>query len=41
MRRLSALGVVAGVIVWWLRLLAHSKHPPPEGRWQELRLEDT
>jgi hypothetical protein len=30
------LGVALGA--WWGRLLAHSKVPPPEGRWSELKL---
>ncbi len=27
---------LAALIAWWLRLLAHAKVPPPEGRWLEL-----
>ncbi|HJR45244.1 MAG TPA: hypothetical protein VJ927_06520 [Actinomycetota bacterium] len=35
---LTAVGL--GLLGWWLRLLAHSKNAPPEGRWRELRLDD-
>ncbi|MDQ3955052.1 MAG: hypothetical protein M3285_05845 [Actinomycetota bacterium] len=37
-RALSLL-LALGLLAWWLRLLAHAKVPPPEGRWSELRLE--
>ena len=30
---LLALGAVG---LWWGRLMAHSKVPPPEGRWREV-----
>ena len=38
LRALSLLFALA-VLAWWLRLLAHAKVPPPEGRWSELPLE--
>lgn len=34
--RLVALAALAGAGAWVGRLLAHSKTPPPEGRWSEL-----
>jgi hypothetical protein len=27
---------IAGLAVWWARLMAHAKLPPPEGRWREV-----
>jgi ABC-type xylose transport system permease subunit len=37
-RLLRAAGLVigAGVGVWLGRLIAHSKVPPPEGKWREI-----
>lgn len=34
--RVLALLAGAGIAVWWGRLMAHSKKPPPEGRWREV-----
>jgi hypothetical protein len=34
------LGLAGGLVTWWLRLLAHSKQPPAEGRWKELSLDE-
>lgn len=34
--RLSLIVLLAGLGVWIGRLLAHSKVPPPEGRWREI-----
>ena len=34
--RVLALIAGAGLAVWWGRLLAHAKVPPPEGRWREV-----
>ncbi|MDP9067707.1 MAG: hypothetical protein M3N53_05060 [Actinomycetota bacterium] len=39
-RRLMGVAAVGGLAAWWLRLLAHSKRAPAEGRWQELQLDD-
>lgn len=30
---------LAAATGWWLRMIAHSKKPPAEGRWRELDLE--
>jgi hypothetical protein len=37
-----AVGVVlvGGLVAWWARLFAHSKVPPPEGRWREISEDD-
>jgi hypothetical protein len=37
-RILRLLGwlVLGALITWWSRLRAHSKLPPPEGRWREI-----
>ncbi len=40
LRKLGGAGAAAGIVLWWLRLAAHSKQPPAEGRWQELRIEE-
>lgn len=40
LRKLGGAGAAAAVVLWWLRVLAHSKQPPAEGRWQELRFEE-
>jgi hypothetical protein len=34
--RVLAFVVLGAVGVWWGRLVAHSKVPPPEGRWREV-----
>jgi hypothetical protein len=34
--RLTGYLLVAGMAVWLGRLFAHSKTPPPEGRWREV-----
>jgi hypothetical protein len=34
--RLLGLAVLVALSVWLGRLVAHSKLPPPEGRWREL-----
>jgi hypothetical protein len=36
--RMAAIVVGAALGAWWVRLIAHSKVPPPEGRWRELEL---
>ncbi len=38
--RLAGAALTGAAAVWFARLLAHSKVPPPEGRWRELRDED-
>ena len=40
--RIRWLGVAAGAVLglWWGRLIAHSKTPPPEGRWREVKPEE-
>lgn len=37
-RVLRLLGwlILGALITWWSRLRAHSKLPPPEGRWREI-----
>lgn len=34
--RFAGLAVLGALGVWWGRQIAHSKKPPPEGRWHEL-----
>ncbi|HEX2049001.1 MAG TPA: hypothetical protein VHJ34_00030 [Actinomycetota bacterium] len=34
--RLAGLAAAALAGVWWGRVVAHSKVPPPEGRWREV-----
>jgi hypothetical protein len=41
LRKLFALGAMGGLVTWWLRLLAHSKQAPAEGRWKELTLDES
>lgn len=36
MLRLCGLVLLAALGLWLGRLVAHSKLPPPEGRWREL-----
>lgn len=38
--RVAGLGALAGMGLWLGRRLAHSKVPPPQGRWHEVRLDD-
>jgi hypothetical protein len=38
--RTAGLLVLGAFGVWWGRLVAHSKIPPPEGRWREITAED-
>jgi hypothetical protein len=38
--RASALLVATGLGLWLGRLIAHSKVPPPEGRWREVPPEE-
>jgi hypothetical protein len=38
--RILILGALGAVAIWWARAVAHSKVPPPEGRWRELDLKD-
>jgi len=38
--RAAGLVIGAGVGVWLGRLIAHSKVPPPEGRWREIPPEE-
>ena len=33
--RVVAALVGGALLGWWARLVAHSKTPPPEGRWRE------
>ena len=40
MAKALALIAAAGLAVWWGRLMAHSKTPPPEGLWREVSLDD-
>jgi hypothetical protein len=37
-RFLRLLGwlLLGALVAWWSRLRAHSKVPPPEGRWREI-----
>jgi hypothetical protein len=35
--RAFGLAGLAFVVVWWGRLKAHSKMPPPEGHWREVK----
>ncbi|MGH2693601.1 MAG: hypothetical protein ACRDJJ_02180 [Actinomycetota bacterium] len=37
--RLVGIAAVLALAVWWGRALAHSKLPPPEGRWREIDLD--
>ena len=34
--RVGGLVIGAGIGVWLGRLIAHSKVPPPEGKWREI-----
>ena len=34
--RFLAVGVIGVIALWWGRMMAHSKTPPPEGRWREI-----
>ncbi|HZA20658.1 MAG TPA: hypothetical protein VE889_07390 [Actinomycetota bacterium] len=38
--RTIGLGAIGALALWWARAAAHSKVPPPEGRWRELDLKD-
>jgi hypothetical protein len=38
--RVGGLLVLGALGVWWGRLVAHSKIPPPEGRWREITPEE-
>ena len=45
-RMMAKLGRLLGfmglglAVAWWTRLKAHSKTPPPEGRWREVSEEE-
>lgn len=34
--RFVSLALLGGIGVWWGRQVAHSKTPPPQGRWREI-----
>lgn len=38
--RAAGLAIGAGVGIWLGRLIAHSKVPPPEGKWREIPPEE-
>ncbi|HZA39604.1 MAG TPA: hypothetical protein VFA00_03165 [Actinomycetota bacterium] len=38
--RAVGLAIGAGVGIWLGRLIAHSKVPPPEGKWREIPPEE-
>ena len=38
--RVVAVVVLGALAGWWARLMAHSKVPPPEGRWREISEDD-
>jgi hypothetical protein len=38
--RVVAVLLLGGLAGWWARLAAHSKVPPPEGRWREITEDD-
>ena len=38
MSRLAGLAALLILAALWGRVLAHSKLPPPEGRWREIDL---
>jgi hypothetical protein len=38
--RMAAIVLLGGLAAWWARLFAHSKVPPPEGRWREISEDD-
>jgi hypothetical protein len=38
--RVVVVLVLGGLAGWWARLAAHSKVPPPEGRWREITEDD-
>ena len=38
--KVVALVAGAGLALWWGRLMAHAKVPPPEGRWREVLPDD-
>jgi hypothetical protein len=38
--RVVGVLVAGGLVGWWARLAAHSKVPPPEGRWHEITEDD-
>jgi hypothetical protein len=40
MIRFAGLLFATGLGVWLGRLIAHSKVPPPEGRWREIPPEE-
>jgi hypothetical protein len=34
--RLMGAALLGAIAVWWGRQVAHSKTPPPQGRWREI-----
>ncbi|MDQ4057921.1 MAG: hypothetical protein M3124_02230 [Actinomycetota bacterium] len=34
--RFVSLALLGGIGLWWGRQVAHSKKPPPQGRWREI-----
>ena len=38
--RFLGLAVAGAIGIWWGRQIAHSKKPPPQGRWREISESD-